>query len=147
VSESSARLRILVVDDVATNRQLLTRWLDMRGHHVDDASTGAEALGRVASSTYDLILMDIDLPDRSGREITRTIRDSSYTSARARIFAVSGHAFAHDITASITAGFDGHFSKPLHFDELSQALSTITPVDGPGPIETPADHRKTPDAH
>ena len=147
VSESSARLRILVVDDVATNRQLLTRWLDMCGHHVDDASTGAEALGRVASSTYDLILMDIDLPDRSGREITRTIRDSSYTSARARIFAVSGHAFAHDITASITAGFDGHFSKPLHFDELSQALSTITPVDGPGPIETPADHRKTPDAH
>ena len=147
ISDSGTRLRILVVDDVATNRQLLTRWLDTRGHHVDDASTGAEALGRVASSTYDLILMDIDLPDLSGREITRTIRDSSYTSARSRIFAVSGHAFAHDITASMAAGFDGHFSKPLNFDELSQALSMITSVDGSGPIETPADHRKNPDTH
>jgi len=147
ISDSGTRLRILVVDDVATNRQLLTRWLDTRGHHVDDASTGAEALGRVASSTYDLILMDIDLPDLSGREITRTIRDSSYTSARSRIFAVSGHAFAHDITASTAAGFDGHFSKPLNFDELSQALSMITSVDGSGPIETPADHRKNPDTH
>ncbi len=146
VSESHTRLRILVVDDVATNRDLLTRWLELRNHHVDTASTGAEALGRVASSTYDLILMDIDLPDRSGREITRTIRDSSYTSARARIIAISGHAFSHDITASLAAGFDGHFSKPLNFDELSHALSTITPVDGHGALETPADHRRTPAA-
>lgn len=118
----AAPLRILVVDDLDANREVLRRWLQMHGHHVSEAPTGTLALARAQDTIFDVILMDIDLPDIGGRDAAIAIRLSGSASSDALICALSGHGFKADVQASMQAGMDRHLIKPLDFDELETLL-------------------------
>jgi signal transduction histidine kinase/CheY-like chemotaxis protein len=116
------RPKILVVDDVAINREILVRWLSHHGVQTDSAVDGQEAIAKSSATAYDCILIDIDLPDISGRDAAQQLRITDGPSQQALIVAVSGHAFPEDISASLTAGIDLHFSKPIDFDALLEVI-------------------------
>jgi CheY-like chemotaxis protein len=114
--------KILVVDDVAMNREILVRWLTHHGLQADTAACGEEAIEKSCAIAYDCILMDIDLPGISGREAAQRIRAFHGPSQQCLLIAVSGHAFSEDISASLAAGIDLHLSKPIDFDRLVELI-------------------------
>lgn len=122
---SIQRLRTLVVDDLELNRNVLSRWLSLHQCDVDFAENATQALSLAETIPYDLIFMDIDLPDMNGRDAARSIRLHYGASRDAIIFAVSGHAYEHDIQASKEAGIDEHLIKPLDFAGLKLRLQKI----------------------
>lgn len=115
-------LRILLVDDMQANREVLRRWLQAHGHEVHEAPNGSLALALANDVAFDVILLDIDLPDIRGWEVARAIRQSGKASCKAMICALSGHGFDTDAQASRHAGMDRHLVKPLDMDQLSQLL-------------------------
>lgn len=125
-NESSAAVasqrRILVVDDVAMNREILIRWLSHHGAWTDSAACGEEAVAKSMATAYDCILIDIDLPGISGREAARRIRMAEGPSQRSLMIAISGHAFSEDTRASFAAGIDLHLSKPIDFHALLELI-------------------------
>ncbi|HEX4918181.1 MAG TPA: ATP-binding protein [Limnobacter sp.] len=131
---SKKPLDILVVDDHPMNIKLLERYLVKRGHRVDQATGGIAAVDMCTSKRYDLVLMDIDMPDMDGHEATRRIRANPAVASNAsNICAVSGLSDDQNIAASIQAGMNMHFTKPVAFDKLdaliidiSQASATLT---------------------
>lgn len=123
-------LRILVVDDVAINREILCRWLIHHGHQPTEAASGEQTLEYCLHHRFDLILIDIDLVGMSGREASRQLRASAGPSANAVLIAVSGHAFAQDIADSLAAGIDLHINKPIDFDALLGLLHQIAAGQG-----------------
>ncbi len=139
-------LRVLVVDDVAINRQLLIRWCAMQGHQATEAATAAEALAITDQQTFDLVVMDIDLPDGNGLDVVRLIR-ARPTANPPVIVALSGHAFDHDVTASRDAGCNDHLIKPLKLDELEERVARLMRLASRGLGETPAGLGNTPGAH
>lgn len=120
-------LKILVVDDIKTNREILVRWLELRGHKVSQAATGQDSIREAEKIKYDVICMDIDLPDMNGRAATEAIRKNASASRHAVVIAISGHAFDHDISASKAAGIDIHLSKPIRFEALNTLLESLPP--------------------
>jgi signal transduction histidine kinase/CheY-like chemotaxis protein len=119
------RLSVLVVDDMDTNRDILVRWLELQGHAVTESATSQNAVIKAGAQRFDLILMDVDLPEMNGWEATQKIRASNGPSSNAVIFAISGHAYGHDIAASEAAGMNGHLSKPIDFKALQKELNLL----------------------
>ncbi|MGD9815014.1 MAG: PAS domain S-box protein [Hyphomonadaceae bacterium] len=102
--------RILVVDDLEENRELLC--LMLAGHVIDQASSGAEALELLAAHPYDLVLMDVQMPGMDGKSATRIIRqDPNFASLP--IVAVSAHALPERIASFMAAGMDDYLAKPI----------------------------------
>lgn len=118
-------LRVLLIEDSRQNLDVMERWLTQQGHQVMTAQSGSSGLGLIIEQTFDLILLDIDLPDMNGRELAQRVRNSSHANARAKIFAVSGLAFDEDRQASLAAGIDQHISKPLDFDLFRHQLALL----------------------
>ncbi len=118
----ASQRKILVVDDVAMNREILVRWLSHHGMQTDAAACGEEAIEKSLAIAYDCILMDIDLPGLSGREAAQRIRAVNGPSQGCLLVAVSGHAFSEDVSASLAAGIDLHLSKPIDFDALLELI-------------------------
>jgi signal transduction histidine kinase/CheY-like chemotaxis protein len=118
----ASQRRILVVDDVAMNREILIRWLSHHGAWTDSAACGEEAVAKSMATAYDCILIDIDLPGISGREAARRIRMAEGPSQRSLMIAISGHAFSEDTRASFAAGIDLHLSKPIDFHALLELI-------------------------
>jgi CheY-like chemotaxis protein len=116
--KASPTLKILVVDDIATNRKILVRWLEHLGHQVAQAATGHDSIQKAAKTKYDVICMDIDLPDMNGRAATAEIRGVASASRHAVIIAIS---------ASKAAGIDTHLSKPIRFESLNTLLASLSP--------------------
>jgi CheY-like chemotaxis protein len=116
-------LRILVAEDNATNQKLATTMLEQLGHSVVVASTGLEALTRSAEANFDLVLMDLQMPEMGGLEATMAIRLREHSTGRhLPIVAMTAHALAGDRERCLDAGMDGYLSKPLRFDELRAAV-------------------------
>ncbi len=142
---SLAPLHVLVVDDVAMNRELISRMLQAGAHTVDEAVDGQQAVAMSAAIGYDLILMDIDMPVMDGLEASRHIRQRPGPSQQTPIIALSGHAFESDIRNAREAGIDDHLAKPVVFARLKEKMrsvllthtSTVTqmklPTDPPTP--------------
>ena len=126
VATGQVPLHILVVDDIAINREILCRWLDHHGHQATEAANGEEALQRAIDKRFDIILIDIDLPGISGRDAARMIRSSGGRSANSTMIAVSGHAFAQDVADSLACGIDMHISKPIDFNALLTLIGQIS---------------------
>lgn len=122
-SGQPTRLRVLCVDDLKDNRTVLCRWLAKHGHSTEEAASAAEALEKASRSAFDLILMDIDLPDMQGTDAIREIRCAAGPSAQATIYTVSGHAYETDISRSLAAGSNGHIAKPIDYRLLEEKLS------------------------
>ena len=114
---------ILVVDDYADNRTLLSAWLRAKGYQVIEAKDGREGLLQANRSHPDLILMDLAMPELDGVEATRQIRER-HTLARTPIFAISAYA-THDVKAdALAAGCNEVFAKPLDLESLLGKIQT-----------------------
>ena len=124
-AEPAKRLAVLVVDDLDTNRDILVRWLEALGHAVQESATAQNAVVKASSRPFHLILMDLDLPDMSGWDAARAIRSGQGPSSKAAIFAVSGHAYAHDAKTSESVGINLHISKPIEFEKLRQEIEKL----------------------
>lgn len=117
-------LRILIVDDNSINRRVLQRLLTNLGlPNTETAIGGAEAIERVSQQTFDLVLMDIQMPELDGYQTTRLIREKGLTDLR--IVACSAHAFETDVARSMAEGMDGHISKPVQVSVLEALLRQL----------------------
>ncbi|MFS4459201.1 ATP-binding protein [Bdellovibrio sp. HCB2-146] len=121
----STRLRILVVDDVDDNRNLFGIYLQNTIHNISYASSGLEALKMIEEEDFDLIFMDVQMPEMDGYEATRRIRlyESSKGRGATRIIACTANAFSEDVAKSLQAGCDLHLSKPIRKDTLLKTIS------------------------
>jgi len=107
-------LRLLLVEDNAVNQKLALRLLEKMGHQVSCALNGREAVNAFNFATFDLILMDIQMPVMSGVEATQKIREAEQkTSGHVPIIAMTAHAMAGDEEKYLFAGMDGYVSKPV----------------------------------
>ncbi len=118
-------LRVLVVEDNAVNQRLATRLLEKRGHRVTVTANGREAVESVEKHTYDLILMDVQMPEMDGLEATAVIRErEKHKGARIPIIALTAHAMKGDRERCLAAGMDGYLTKPIRSQELDEVLET-----------------------
>ena len=117
--------RILVVEDERVNQIALCRILEHKGHTVDRAGNGEEALVKVARNEYDLIFMDIQMPVMNGVEATRRIRTTEGLGDKRHIpiIALTAHAMSGDREAFLAAGMSGYLAKPVDLDELDAVLA------------------------
>ena len=114
-------IKILVVEDNAQNRYLMEYLLRKSGYAVVMASTGAEALSMAIREAPDLILMDIQLPDLDGLEVTRRLRASDMDKA-VPIVAVTSFAMAGDRQKALEAGCTGYIEKPIDPEHLLKEI-------------------------
>lgn len=119
-------LRVLLAEDNPVNQTLATRILEKLGHKVQVVNNGREALGRSQTEEFDLILMDVQMPEMDGLEATTAIRDAeASTGKHVPIVAMTAHAMKGDREKCLSAGMDGYLSKPIRIDELKQAMSGV----------------------
>ncbi len=124
-------LRVLVVDDHKPNRKLAIRILERRGHKCESACDGEEAVAAFTSSSFDLVLMDVQMPETDGLEASRAIRARERsTGAHVPIIAMTAHAMTGDRERCLSAGMDGYLSKPIRARELLEKLAMTV---GPAP--------------
>ena len=121
-SSEGADIRILVVDDVAVNREILRRWLERRGFKVVEACDGVEALEVLDSEAVDLILLDIMMPRMGGVDVVRAIRSSPRVSALP-IIMVSAKSMNEDVSQCIEAGANAYIMKPVDFKLMLARIS------------------------
>jgi len=124
--ETMAPARILVVDDVAVNRELVKALLSIFGHQISEASNGAEAVKAALHAPFDLILMDLQMPGMDGISATHAIRTTSAANARTPIVALSANVMANHIDACRKAGMDDHIGKPIDPTELLTKVARWT---------------------
>jgi two-component system sensor histidine kinase/response regulator len=121
--EGAESLHVLLAEDNAVNRKVATRLLEKRGHRVIVATNGKEALAALERNTYDLVLMDVQMPEMDGLEATRTIRRLEQgTALHQQVIALTAHAMSGDRERCLEAGMDGYLTKPLRPQELDQML-------------------------
>jgi PAS domain S-box-containing protein len=116
-------LSLLVVEDERTNRVVAERLLGKLGHRATCVESGEEALDRLASETYDCVLMDIQMPGLDGMETTRAIRGR--LGLRVPVVALTAHAMEGDRERFIKAGMQGYVAKPFDMDELGRELERV----------------------
>jgi signal transduction histidine kinase/ActR/RegA family two-component response regulator len=121
-------LRILLVEDNAVNQKLALRLLSRMGYRADVAANGLEAIEAVERQPYDLVLMDVQMPEMDGLEATRHILDHVDVTRRPWIVAMTANAMDGDREQCIEAGMQGYISKPIRVDELVEALLTAPTV-------------------
>jgi CheY-like chemotaxis protein len=131
---SSARrpLRILLAEDNAVNQRVAVRTLEKRGHTVQVASNGREAVEAWRRQSFDVILMDVQMPEVDGFEATAAIRAREGAAGRRTpIIAMTAHAMKGDRERCLAAGMDGYVTKPFQPEALFRALDALTaPVAG-----------------
>jgi signal transduction histidine kinase/CheY-like chemotaxis protein len=115
-------LRILLAEDNEVNRKVALLMLERLGNKADVAADGVEVLEALRRQTYDLVLMDIQMPRMDGLETTRRIREEQPAGRRPRIVAMTANALLGDREACLAAGMDDYLSKPMRLDDLRGAL-------------------------
>jgi len=118
-------LRILLAEDNVVNQKLALRRLQQMGYRADVASNGIEAVESVARQTYDLVLMDVQMPEMDGLEASRQITARWAVGARPRIVAMTANAMQGDRERCLAAGMDDYITKPVRLDELVEALRRV----------------------
>jgi two-component system, sensor histidine kinase and response regulator len=113
-ADPSRPARILVAEDNVVNQRVAAGLLERRGHQVTVVSTGREAVAALQAGTFELVLMDVQMPDMDGFEATAAIRAwERTTGGHVRIVAMTAHAMTGDRERCLAAGMDGYLSKPI----------------------------------
>jgi CheY-like chemotaxis protein len=120
-------LRILLTEDNPVNQQVGLLMLSRLGYTADLAKDGQRALDATENTQYDLILMDIQMPNMNGIDAARLIREKQGEDCPL-IFALTAEALEGDKQRFLDLGFDGYLSKPLQTQTLQEALLTISAV-------------------
>ncbi|MFL5310601.1 MAG: response regulator [Myxococcales bacterium] len=119
-------LRVLLAEDNAVNQRLALRMLERGGHRPVLANNGREVLSALDRETFDVVLMDVQMPEMSGLEATAAIRDrEKATGRRVPIIAVTAHAMKGDRERCFAAGMDGYVPKPLRAKDLDAEMARV----------------------
>jgi signal transduction histidine kinase/DNA-binding response OmpR family regulator len=122
-------LKILLAEDNPVNQKVALLMLERLGYRADLAANGLEALECLQRRSYDVVLMDIEMPEMDGLEATRRIREERPTNPK--IIGMTAHALQDDRDRCLAAGMDIYLTKPIRIDDLSTALrSTVEAVPG-----------------
>lgn len=123
----SSPLRVLVAEDNVVNQRLILRVLEKRGYLVAVTGNGREALARLEREPFDLLLMDVQMPELDGFETTALIRSQEKTTGKhLPIIAMTAHAMKGDRERCLNAGMDGYISKPVQMKELMDVVGQLT---------------------
>ncbi|MEW5957075.1 MAG: PAS domain S-box protein [Chloroflexota bacterium] len=120
-------LRILLAEDNVVNQKVALRFLDKLGYRANVAANGREAIAALEDQAYDVVLMDVQMPDMDGLEATRLIHQQWPAARRPRIIAMTANALQGDRELCLEAGMDDYIGKPVRIEELSRALSESQP--------------------
>jgi CheY-like chemotaxis protein len=119
VEKAARSLRILLAEDNPANQKVALHFLDQRGHAVEIAQDGLQALEMIRQKGYDVVLMDVEMPETDGFEATSAIRAMpDPRQAKLPIVALTAHALKGDQERCLAAGMDGYLSKPISAEEL-----------------------------
>jgi CheY-like chemotaxis protein len=137
-------LHILLAEDNAVNRKLAMRLLEKRGHRVTVATNGREALEQLEGAAFDLVLMDVQMPEMDGLEATRRLREREDrsghgTGQRQAVVAMTALVMKGDRERCIAAGMDGYMSKPIRPQELDEVLDRYAAIERGGGAATEAE--------
>lgn len=127
LNESAPRLKVLLAEDNLVNQKLAARMLERRGHYVTVVPNGKAALEALDREKFDLILMDLEMPEMNGLEATRAIREKErQTGGHIPIIAMTAHAMKNHMERCLQAGMDGYLSKPMRGEELYEKIERVT---------------------
>jgi signal transduction histidine kinase/CheY-like chemotaxis protein len=115
-------LRVLVVDDMAMNLDIAAAFIRSAGHEATCVDSGAQAIEAVRSTDFDVVVMDVRMPEMDGLEATRRIRALEGVRGRVPIVALTAQAFTDQVAECRKAGMDGHLAKPFDPDTLLAAV-------------------------
>lgn len=118
-------LRILLAEDNQVNQKFALLILEKLGYEVDVASNGIEVLEALHQHPYDVVLMDVEMPEMDGLTATRHICEQWSPSERPRIIALTAYALRGDREKCLEAGMDDYITKPLGVPELIKALNKV----------------------
>jgi GAF domain-containing protein/CheY-like chemotaxis protein len=126
-TEMAARhpLRVLLAEDNVVNQKLALRLLSQMGYRADLASNGLEAIESVERQTYDVVLMDVQMPEMDGLEASRRICGKWQANERPRIVAMTANAMDGDRELCLEAGMDDYITKPIRVEQLVEALGRV----------------------
>jgi CheY-like chemotaxis protein len=119
----------LVAEDQAVNQKLALRLLERFGYRADVAANGLEAIEALRRQSYDVVLMDVHMPEMDGLEATRSICREWSREQRPRIIALTANAMEEDRETCLAVGMDDYISKPIRVEELVAALSKSRPLE------------------
>ena len=125
------RLHILLAEDSLVNQKLAVGLLERRGHRVFVANNGRAALAAIEDHPFDLVLMDVQMPELDGLDATRALRQREAATGRARlpVIAMTAHAMAGDRERCLASGMDSYISKPIRqhdlFETIAQTVGTV----------------------
>ena len=126
--EEQRGLRILLAEDNMVNQKLAARLIERRGHTAVAVGTGREALEALEKQRFDLVLMDVQMPEMDGFEATAAIREKEIaTGSHLPIIAMTAHAMKGDRERCLAAGMDNYVSKPIQPGELFKAIEGLIP--------------------
>jgi two-component system sensor histidine kinase/response regulator len=124
--DSTTSLRILLAEDGLVNQKVAVNLLEQRGHTVTVANNGQEALAALDSESFDVVLMDVQMPAMDGFEATAIIREREKKSgAHIPIIAMTAHAMKGDRERCMEAGMDGYIAKPIRAKDLYETIETM----------------------
>ncbi len=121
-------LRILLAEDNHVNQKVATRMLERLGYRPDVVANGHEVMDALVGRRYDVVLMDVQMPEMDGYEATRAIRARFPRPEQPTIVAMTAHAGADAQKASLDAGMDDHITKPVTLEQLAQTLAQVEPL-------------------
>jgi len=137
-SSRVGKLRILLAEDSLVNQKLAVALLEAEGHAVTVANNGREALAKIESNNFDLILMDVQMPEMDGLEATARIRaKEKQIGTHIPIIAMTAHALKGDRERCLEVGMDAYVAKPIHIDTLFDAIEALFATPGQ-PTTSPA---------
>jgi signal transduction histidine kinase/HPt (histidine-containing phosphotransfer) domain-containing protein len=135
---STRNLHVLLAEDNLINQTLMIRLLQKLGHTSVLARDGREAVELFSSQAFDVILMDVQMPEMDGLTATARIREAELsTGAHIPIFAITARAMKGDKELCLQGGMDGYITKPILFGDIERALATIAPISTTSALSAP----------